>query len=219
MTVRPKSFAQAWAERREEAINPLAFLATCASLVAALFQGGQILGFTGDANQSFGNQLLQSAGPFLPYAAVGALAHVALLRVSPRRRLLDSVAIGLYAGGPALVGYVLLGIAPLRGVALFPADRTRTMTGILKRSVIPLAIARRFDALQKFVVLSFVRSLWLGLAGLHGGRRGIAALATLFAMGALALVLGKLHLHNAPFGIQLVVEHRAGSGWSWSLSD
>jgi hypothetical protein len=62
------------------------------------------------------------------------------------------------------------------------------------------------------VVALFVRSLWLGLAGLFGGRRALAAGATASAVIALALALGAVH-ESGPYGFQFVIERRDGGWW------
>jgi hypothetical protein len=209
ITVRPMRFAQAWADGTQRALNPLAFLATAASFTAAAMQ---ILGW-GQDDVSFGQQVVLAVGPFLPYATAGVLAHVALLGVRPRRRVLDSLAIGLFAGGPALVGYVLVSVGLT--VHWLVLGRPHATNGLL--SSLSAGAHRTWHALMWLVVASFLRSLWLGLAGLHRGRWVVAGLATVFAIGVLAVLLGTLGRHG-PFGFQLAFYWNHGD-WNFDLHD
>jgi hypothetical protein len=136
-----------------------------------------------------------------------------MMAATPRRRLLDAVAIGLYAGGPALIGYVLnvTGIT-IHWLALGCPHATH---GLL--TVMPPEARRFWWGLMWLVVVLFVRSFWLGLAGLYRGRWVACGAATIVAVFALALALGRLDEHG-PFGIQLIIVHTP-NGWDYGLHD
>lgn len=214
ITVRPRSFASAWVGGREAAVNPLAFVATTSSLLAAMIQTVQWLGLPGQ-ELSFAAQLLRSLGPFLQYAAAGALAHAVLFAVRPRRRLLDSVAIGLYAGGSALVTYVLVMLVPLIVIWLLHG-RPDTHGGPLLSILSPVGISRMWK-LGWVVVLVFARTLWLSLVGLRGGRWVASGLGVVVALAALAVFFGKVPLHDS-CGMH-VVAARGPAGWQVGLED
>jgi hypothetical protein len=213
ITVRPMAFARAWAEGRERALNPLAFLATAASIVAAWKPILGWLGYGENEDASFVRQVILAVGPFVPYAAVGALAHLLMLGSRPRRRLADAIAIGLYAGGPALVGYCLILVGVTVHWMLIGSPHVED--GLIN-AMSPRANAA-WRAAGWLVVAAFVRSFWLGLAGLHRGRWVAAGAATLLAVVALAFALGAHH-ESGPFGFQPVIEHTP-YGWDYGVHD
>jgi hypothetical protein len=195
-------------------MNPLAFLATCASLITGMIQALQWLGFSLGEPESFGAELLHSAGPFLQYAAAGVLAHVALVAIKPRRRLLDSIAVGLYSGGPALIGYFLFSIVmTILWISMGRPDTHHH--GIT--SVLSADAGHRVQWSLWIVVVFFVRSLWFGLAGLHRGRWIACGVATFASMMVLALILGRLNLHGT-LGAQLVIL-RGAHGYGLTITD
>ena len=216
ITVHPMRFAEEWASGRSRALNPLAFMATSGSLLAGLHQVMSLLGYP-TGGDSFAAQILESIGPFAQYAVIGVLVHVALLGVKPKRRLLDSLGIALYAGGPAMIGYV---VSLMTTFAEWVYIGKPDPHGKGMWSVLP-ALADKIDGLMLWgVVLLFVRSLSLGLAGLRQRRWVATGLATIAAMGVLAAVLGQTDV-DGPYGIQVIL-YRAPDrvlGWTLSLRD
>jgi hypothetical protein len=208
ISARPTSFIRAWCEGGERALNPLAFAATSAAIVALATTVLGWLGYGSGGEGGFLSDVVHQTGPFVQYTVVGLLAHPPLAFAKPRRRLRDTVAVALYAGGPALCGYVVLYVA-LAALWLLHgrppvANGLSTMLGPWGRRVV---LAGGYS-----VIALFVRSLWLGLAGLYGGRRGPTAAATAFAVIALALALGAAH-ESGPYGFQFVIERRDGGWW------
>jgi hypothetical protein len=215
ITFRPSRFTNAWAEGRAQAMNPLAFIATCASLLTGLVEVLQRFGLPVGEHESFGAELLHSAGPFIQYAAAGVLAHVALIAIKPRRRLLDSIAVGLYSGGPALIGYLLWSI----GLSIVWIHLGRPDThgnGML--SMLSVTARHRVAMSEWIVVIFFVRSLWFGMAGLHRGRWIACGVATLASMMTLALILGRLGIYGT-IGAQLVIVRGASGGFAFDIHD
>ena len=212
ISARPSRFARAWADGTERGLNPLAFMATTASLFTGVTQLVGWLGFEFSSGGSFGRDLLQAVGPFVQYAAAGLLAHLALFAMRSRRRWRDSLAIGLYAGGPAFVGYLLTVLASALLWVALGRPPAQALYAVMPERVRP--------ALWALMVSSFVlfaRSLCLGLAGVHNGRRVAAGLATLFALSVLALVLGRFEVHG-PLGLQYVLFHTP-RGWRFDVHD
>jgi hypothetical protein len=113
-TRHPYDFGRGWlAGGAAHALNPLGFLATALAVVGASEVVLAAALHEDDAGAtSLGAQLVAALGPFGYYLVWGAGAHV-VLRLFPRRgrarrRLRDSCAMTLYAGGgPATAAHLL----------------------------------------------------------------------------------------------------------------
>jgi hypothetical protein len=110
---RPYPFIDEWWRGQRTAINPLAMLATSATITGAAHQiAGAVLGV--DHPETMLGAVLSALGPYLHYVMLGVLCHLALRRFQTRdARLADSVAVALFAGaGPAAlaeaVGWLVL---------------------------------------------------------------------------------------------------------------
>jgi len=117
---RPTKFAAEWFEGTRTAMNPLAMLATGATLVAATRQlGATVLDLPHP--DSLLAAIASALGPYAHYILLGLLFHLAMLPFSRDRsvRVTDTVALSLYAGaGPAAVAesigwLILCALAPL----------------------------------------------------------------------------------------------------------
>jgi hypothetical protein len=206
VTLRPRAFARDWASRRTPAMNPLAFVATCASLLAALGQAYRWVGVPLDAGGSFLADVGEYAKPFAFYAATGLVAHLVMVPFGRRRRVLDSVAVGLYAGGPALLGYALVTLVVV--AAWLYEGRPASPGGGLAMAF-GMRLRLFFWAGAWGVILVFVRALWSGLVALHG-RRALSALAVLVAMVTIGLASGWLGVR---VGLTFVIQHFPAGGW------
>ncbi|HEY2511158.1 MAG TPA: hypothetical protein VGI39_09890, partial [Polyangiaceae bacterium] len=200
------------ASGKSRALNPLAFMGTCASIQALLFQLTTLCGHP-VGGDSFVAQIFASIGPFCQYVILGVLVHLTLLWQTPRRRLLDSVGIALYAGGPAMLGYIASMTLTLGQWVYF--GRVNAPQGMW--SVLPDRLVAFDTDLLWGVILIFLRTLWLGLAGLRGHRWITCGIGTLAGATMLALLLGYLDAHGS-FGPQMVIVH-SRSGWRMGLQD
>lgn len=171
----PARFAGSWYEGSRTALNPLAMLATGATLLAAVRQLAMtILGMP--RPDSLIAAIASALGPYAHYVAIGIMVHLAV-SIGGRDRtvkLTDTVAMALYAGaGPAAlaeaVGWLLL-------CALMPLGHAE-----LQRSVM-LGLA--------FTVFCFVLATALG--GLHRPAAWRVAFAFMIAFPITGLVFGYL---------------------------
>src|SRR5438067_6518133 len=98
-TARPGKFAREWAEGRLRALNPLGVLATGAAVLAV---ARALLDWVVSRSAPEGGvwkQLADAVAPFIHYAVLGLLCHAVLRVLGSRRKLSDSLAISLFAGG------------------------------------------------------------------------------------------------------------------------
>lgn len=102
---RPSKFATEWFEGTRTAMNPLAMLATGATLVAATRQlGATVLDLPHP--DSLITAIASALGPYAHYVLLGLLFHLTMVPFARDRsiRVTDTVALSLYAGaGPAAV--------------------------------------------------------------------------------------------------------------------
>ena len=175
-TLSPGRFAAEWAEGQRRAANPLAFVATSASVLGILTQ---LLFKAMGTDPSLLAQLAWALAPYVYYALLGAAAH--LLMRPRRRRLSTSLGIALFAGGAsaslAMVGVVL----PL--LAWWAAGHALPHQNAL--AALPPTYHRCATVLAVAGFSLFLAELAIGLRRAHGtGRR-----AALFALvGATLLV-------------------------------
>ena len=126
----PRAVAEALrrgVDRRSiEPINPLAFMArrsrrsACVAVLADLGHG--------ERQSRLFDRAIESAAPYLYYAALGLLAHLALRALGARRRWTSTLAVALWAGA-AMPTVALLGaetfvaLAHVFGAERHPRDR------------------------------------------------------------------------------------------------
>ena len=218
MTVRPARFARQWASGELRALNPLGFLATSLAVAAPATVVFMYLVHKDARPSSIWRDALGALTPFGYYLALGMLQHAVLRLSGSRRRLRDSCAMALYAGGgPAMVTQLLI------LVGMYVYFRITGRTGVEsfdQPGAIPFTVA----AVLSFAL--FFTCLARSQAGLHardGIRRGQVALASIVAL----LVTAQLFaLFDPPgnFGLHVVLGygHRHGEwnwSWRWGLVD
>jgi len=193
---RPSTFATEWFEGTRTAMNPLAMLATGATLVAATRQlGATVLDLPHP--DSLITAIASALGPYAHYVLLGLLFHLTMVPFARDRsiRVTDTVALSLYAGaGPAAVaeslGWLVLS-------ALESLGHRQLMVGVM------LGVA--------FSVFCFVLATALG--ALHRPSPWRIGLAFALAFPVTGLVFGYLDppgsyglhwvMHISPFFLGL----------------
>jgi hypothetical protein len=215
-TLKPVLFAREWATGQRHALNPLGFLATAFAVAGparALFlhavrAAGESTSLVRDA--------LGALNPFGYYLALGALQHGVLRLCGSRRRLRDSCAMALYAGGgPALL------IDLFVMVAMYFVWRA---TGSLNLTEVrsSWALAVMIGVGGSFTL--FVTTLSASLAGLHE-RDGIRSRHIVVANLVAFLVTGVAFAFFEPpgaFGLHFIfgpAHDAAGWHFHWGLGD
>jgi hypothetical protein len=125
----PRVFMDAWWHGRASAMNPLAMLATGATIVAAAHQlAGAVAGI--DHPSSLVAALLSALGPYVHYLTIGVLVHLVLKPLARNEATWsDSVATTLYAGaGPTSLAEAL-GWAVM--CAVWPIVRSPTAVAMM----------------------------------------------------------------------------------------
>src|SRR5215468_7232734 len=93
----PHRFMEDWWHGRLALMNPLAMLATGATITAAAHQiAGAVIGIAHP--DSLLDAVLSALGPYVHYVSLGVLCHLVVARRGGEVRLTDSVAAALYAG-------------------------------------------------------------------------------------------------------------------------
>jgi hypothetical protein len=181
-TLHPSRFAAEWATGARHALNPLGFLATAFAIAGptnALFQH---LVNASDEPTSLLRDALGALMPFVYYLALGALQHGTLRLLGSRRRLSDSCAMALYAGGgPATVAHIVV----LTAAYLLYRHTGKLVVNDVRQ---PWAVVVMIGAMASFGL--FMAALSTALSGLHR-RDGIgtwqiavANVVALFVTGA-----------------------------------
>jgi hypothetical protein len=180
-----------WWHGRSASMNPLAMLATGATIAAASHQlAGAVLGI--DHPDTLLGAVLSALGPYVHYVSLGILCHLVL--AAHRRgdvRLTDSIATALYAGaGPAALAESL---GWLVMCALRPFVTSQIIFGVM------LGVA--------FGV--FCLTFAMALGGLHRAPwwKMLAAFAIAFPLSG--LVFGTLH-PPGNYGLHWVLDVRGG---------
>jgi len=169
----PRRFMDDWWHGRSASMNPLAMLATGATITAASHQlAGSVLGI--DHPDTLLSAALSALGPHVHYVSLGMLCHLVLARRRGEVRLTDSIATALYAGaGPAALAESL---GWLVMCALRPVVTWQTGGGVM------LSVA--------FCVFCFTLATALG--GLHRPPWWKMPLAFAIAFPLTGLVFGTL---------------------------
>jgi hypothetical protein len=204
MTWRPRLFFAAWLARERRALNPVGFLATSVS-VTAIF--GRLLALAlHDADEgqaSLVSEVLDSLGPFVHYAAIGAECHLFLLAMCRSRpRLRSSLALALFAGGgPAMFARMVMEL-------LFSA--------LWVRGSMESGLARIAGTTMAAVVFAaFNTCLGSGLRVLFPASRVWQRFLALFAMMAVNGVLFGLLRPPGHYGLHLVIRFGSAVGVSF----
>jgi hypothetical protein len=192
----PRAFIDAWWHGQTSAMNPLAMLATGATIAAAAHQlAGAVVGI--DHPSSLAAAVLSALGPYVHYITIGALVHLVLKPLARSEATLsDSVASALYAGaGPTSVaeafGWVVM-------CAVWPIVRS------------PAALA----VMQSVAFSVFCFTLATALARLHRPPWWAMLVAFAVAFPATGLGFGLLH-PPGNYGLHWVLE--VGNGFSLGL--
>jgi hypothetical protein len=195
---RPGRFADEWYRGERRAMNPAGCLATAAAIAFPL-QALYARLLPGQANDSLASELLDSIGPYLHYAALGALAHGFLKLGGSSRRVAGSVGVALYAGTLPGLGAALLVNTGFALFLLFGSHggvATHATGGLVATTTgpnnEPLAVP---FYLVLGVLAAFGFFVWAasaGLAGLHRVRQRWALLSLLGAFLITGVVFGQL---------------------------
>ena len=173
LTRAPAQFANDWFEGKRTALNPLAMLATGATVLAAVRQLAMtILGLP--RPDSLISAIASALGPYAHYLLIGVMCHFAISIGSRDRsaRLTDTIAMALYAGaGPTAIAE---GVGWLLLCALMPLGHDDLVRSIM------LGLA--------FTVFCFVLATQLG--GLHRPAAWRVAFAFAVAFPITGLVFG-----------------------------
>ena len=194
----PHAFMDAWWRGQASAMNPLAMLATGATIVGAAHAlAGAVVGI--DHPDSLAAAVLSAAGPYAHYLAIGVLVHLILKPLGRREATLsDSVATALYAGaGPAAFAEALGWVV---------------MCGVWPIAPSPLAIAVMLGV--AFSVFCFTLASALG--GLHRAPWWAMLLAYAMAFPATGLVFGILR-PAGNYGLHWVLDIRNGLSLSLGM--
>lgn len=213
VSTRPARFAAAWLRGEAGALNPLGYFATSVSLIALVTALAVRVLNLNAGNGSLVGELLDAAGPYLHYTALGLITHGLLRLGGSPRRLLGSLAISLYVGGgPAtlvtILNLVIFGVAKL-------GLRQTELTGQTLLRPAPLTLAALAYASRLYMFVVFIRAL----AGLHALKARWVALAFVAALASMGLFFG---LVNPPghYGLRLLIgaRFRGHRVWfpSWS---
>lgn len=215
-TVRPVRFAREWSTGQRHALNPLGFLATAFAVAGPANALFAYLVHTDDRPSSLLREALGALTPFVYYLALGASQHGVLRLFGSRRRLRDSCAMALYAGGgPALLAHLFVLVSSYllwRQTGTYRPESMHTRTAVL----VVVGAGLSFTA--------FVTTLSASLGGLHG-RDGIRAWHIAVANVVAFVVTGAAFALLDPpgaFGLHLVFGPAHGpSGWQlrWGLID
>jgi hypothetical protein len=175
-TLRPSRFADEWYRGERQAMNPLGCLATAAAILLPV----QVLcgrWLPGEHADTLLAQAFDAAGPYLHYAALGAIAHPLMRLAGSRRSLQGSVGVALYAGAlPGLGGSMLVALT----VALF-----YTSSQHAQHIEQPLIVAIVLGMFGLFLGVACA-----GLAGLHRVHWSRALLALLVAFVVMGVFFG-----------------------------
>jgi hypothetical protein len=208
VSTRPARFAAAWLRGEARALNPLGYFATSVSLMALVSALAMRVLHLDAGSGSLLGELLDAAGPYLHYAALGLITHALLRLGGSPRRLLGSLAISLYVGGgPAtlvtIVNLVIFGVAKL-------GLRQTELTGSMLLRPAALTLAALAYASRLYMFVAFIRAL----AGLHGIRARWVALAFAAALASMGLFFG---LVNPPghYGLRLLIGARLWGHRVW----
>jgi hypothetical protein len=207
--LRPRRFVADWSAGARRAQNPLGFMATTLAITAALqFARNSLPGATEQADSAspFWRGVLQAAGPYAHYLALGVASHGVLRATGSRGRLLASVAATLYSGGIALLAIATLYFC---AALLFPA--LRPSGNVSRGDAKAFAVALLTFA---FCFALFLALLVAALARMHAIRLWRSAVAVALALVASALVFGALRPPGS-YGLHPVLQivHDGGGRW------
>jgi hypothetical protein len=214
-TLHPRRFAGEWASGARHALNPMGFLATTLGVLGPALVGLGRITHEDDAPSSFRADVLGTITPFAFYLLLGTIEHAILRLFGSRRRLRDSWAMALYAGGGPSTTSTLV-VCALAAVVALAGGPTHINSFVGVSPAMWLLIASAVGA-QLFFLTSLALSLW-GLHQPHGIRLWHVLLATVGALVASAILFGVLD-PPGKFGIHLVVRLRKVAGhWGYGFS-
>jgi hypothetical protein len=181
VSLHPGSFAARWRDRRQKALNPLAFLGTALAFSSppALLVS-RFVGSPGDGGGTLWDAFLSDqVAPYVQYLLLGVFAHGFLRLLGGTQRLLATVGIALYAGGgPAMVVDLLT--LPLDVILGRVAASADTATNVTLRLLVVASIGS--------ANVAFFITFALGLGGLHRVRTWRPVLALSLAYLTLVAV-------------------------------
>lgn len=206
VTLHPGRFAAEWAAGERRALNPLGFLATAFAVLGPTFAAVTTL-IGKQERSSLWLDALGALAPFVYYFLFGALQHGCLRALGSRRRLRESCAMALYAGGgPGLLAQLMVIVLVL--VMHFRFGVTDTLE-------LPRAVRLLFTIFALAPFLLFYVTLGVALAGLHRARVWKIAAANFFALAVCAFLFALLD-PPGHYGLHLVLGPRFSDG-QWHL--
>jgi hypothetical protein len=206
--LRPRRFVAGWLDGSVEPMNPLGFMAAS---VAALSVASQVLADLGHGERQsrLFDRVIESAAPYLYYAALGLLAHLALRSLGARRRWTSTLAVALWAGA-AMPTLALLGAETF--VALAHVLARSDIQGAVSAGSLPLWANVGVTSCLFLAYVWFLISFGRGLLGLHPGwgwaiATILVVLVVLTALSGPFIHLPVLHpsvtLNHGHFGVSL----------------
>ena len=182
VSLRPATFAAAWRDRRQTALNPLAFLGTALAFSSPpTLIVGRFAGLGEEGGTLWDAFLSDQVAPYVQYLLLGVLAHGLLRLLGGSQKLLATVGIALYAGGgPAMAADLLT--LPLDVALSRAAASAGTTSNVIWQGMSVASIA----AANVAFFVTFV----MGLGGLHRLRPWRPALA--LSLAYLLLMVGRI---------------------------
>jgi Na+-transporting NADH:ubiquinone oxidoreductase subunit NqrB len=203
VTLRPARFAADWVEGRQRALNPLGMLATGAAVLSTARALLDVVVGRSSAAQGLLEAIRDGVAPFAHYLVLGAICHVLLVAMTRSgRRLTDSLAMSLFAGGgPGVASALIVYVA---GALLWMVSgRPDVVRNGLLGSLPPAAAGPLLWIAYAGYAL-FLGSLLLSLASLHRAPRWKTALALALGVVAVGVLFG-LKPGDVTFGTRVLV--------------
>lgn len=207
----PNRFAAAWVRRQQRALNPLAFMATSATILGlSRLVSGPLFAALSKAPpeaplrpaMALLRQAWDAAAPHVNFLLLGLIAHLVCRLLGSRAKLRDSAAVALFAGGgPVALAELIL----TTGAAFLVAAPGAIVEGrpVSTAAALFLAVA----ALASFLV--FVITFALAMAAVHRGAsrartvlRTTAALVCAYALSG--VIYGAVQLPGS-YGLHFEV--------------
>jgi hypothetical protein len=202
-TWRPGRFARDWANGQLRVLNPMGVLATGAGVLAvARLVLSWLLGRGGGGREDLLGSVRDALAPFAHYVVLGALCHLALRTLGSRRRLRDSLAMSLFAGGGPGV------LSPLVVYAVGAALWAGTGRGdVIHNGLIGSLPGDAATALRDIADAGyalFLLTLLASLRTLHDAPWWKATAAVAFAVVCVGLTFGAWPV-DVPFGTRVLI--------------
>ncbi len=212
-TSRPGRFAIDWTSGRSGALNPLGMLATGAAVLSAARALLELALGRGANPQGLLEAVRDAVAPFLHYMVLGILAHAVLRAIArSRRRLTDSLAMALFAGGgPGVASTVVVYVV---GAVLWIAAGKPDVIHAGLLGSLPAWAARPLLYVAYAAYALFLATLLWSLRALHGAAAWQAALALALAVFVVGIAFG-LKPADVTFGTRVLVRFHPLRAMIW----